>query len=764
MTAAGQRVMLLGQIAGLLPGMLPGLTEQIALAAAGQAAGTVPACRALLEHLRGHPDALSSGSAQGPLSLIRLAHALAAAGTEEVVLPGCAGCGKVTASLRSWPGPGLACQSCYKDACRQPCAVCGTLARVAARGSAGPVCNRCYLRDPARHEECARCGRKRRVAYRDADGKPCCEACYPRPRRPCASCGQAREITATAAAGPVCARCYVQPPRPCGRCGRVRLIAVRARDGVPDLCATCHRGPAGECSQCGRHRILKGRRDGKPICETCYIPPPGTCGFCGQLAPITARWETGAVCVRCYPRLRARPVPCPRCGQPRVLTSLDQAGRAVCAACAGREEKYLCRRCGQPADGLARGGCSRCALQQRVDELLGEPGHATPDLGAIREALLGAANPKSVLAWLGRSNSARILAALARHDGPLTHELLDTFPRSHSRSQIRQALVHAGLLPPRQELIEDVDAWLDDLLGSVPREHAQLVRPFARWAVLRRARNRARTRTFTEASGSWARQQIRAAVDFLAWLDQRGTSLAGIGQPEIDAWLTSGASQRYSIRYFLTWAQRHHLTGLVTVPLRQARTPEQELPEDQRWHQLQHCLHQTALPLRVRVAGALLLLYGQPVSRIVQLQATQLSRHHEQAYLLFDQHPVLIPPPLADLIDQLHATATPSAVLGGRGKPASWLFPGQVPGRHLSVNGLVRQLNTCGIQARIGRSAALINLAADLPAAILADLLGLHINTAVRWVKRARRDWASYLAARTEIPRRGEAENMAHRE
>lgn len=27
--------------------------------------------------------------------------------------------------LRSWPGPGLACQSCYKDACRQPCAVSG---------------------------------------------------------------------------------------------------------------------------------------------------------------------------------------------------------------------------------------------------------------------------------------------------------------------------------------------------------------------------------------------------------------------------------------------------------------------------------------------------------------------------------------------------------------------------------------------------------------------------------------------------------------
>jgi hypothetical protein len=30
-----------------------------------------------------------------------------------------------------------------------------------------------------------------------------------------------------------------------------------------------------------------------------------------------------------------------------------------------------------------------------------------------------------------------------------------------------------------------------------------------------------------------------------------------------------------------------------------------------------------------------------------------------------------------------------------------------------------------------------------------ADLLGLHVNTAVRWVIYARRDWTDYLAART---------------
>ena len=233
----------------------------------------------------------------------------------------------------------------------------------------------------------------------------------------------------------------------------MRPVRARPRDrgrgpgtAPPTLArAACHRGPVGECSQCGQQRYLKGRRDGKPVCERCYIQPPDTCAFCGQLAPITARWDAGSACVRCYPRIRATPLACPGCRQLRVLASLGQDGQPVCQACAGNTETYLCRRCGGPADGFVRGTCSRCALKERVDELLGA--HAGAGLAAIREALCGAANPKSILTWLYRSNSARLLAGLARHDGPLTHELLDTFPRSHARSQIRQALVHAGVLP-----------------------------------------------------------------------------------------------------------------------------------------------------------------------------------------------------------------------------------------------------------------------------------------------------------------------------
>jgi hypothetical protein len=41
------------------------------------------------------------------------------------------------------------------------------------------------------------------------------------------------------------------------------------------------------------------------------------------------------------------------------------------------------------------------------------------------------------------------------------------------------------------------------------------------------------------------------------------------------------------------------------------------------------------------------------------------------------------------------------------------------------------------------RNAALMQLAAEIPAPVLGDLLGLSPQTAVRWATLAARDWAT---------------------
>jgi hypothetical protein len=46
------------------------------------------------------------------------------------------------------------------------------------------------------------------------------------------------------------------------------------------------------------------------------------------------------------------------------------------------------------------------------------------------------------------------------------------------------------------------------------------------------------------------------------------------------------------------------------------------------------------------------------------------------------------------------------------------------------------------------RRAALLHLAGEIPAAILSDLVGVHVNTAVAWAEIAGRPWGDYPTIR----------------
>lgn len=55
-------------------------------------------------------------------------------------------------------------------------------------------------------------------------------------------------------------------------------------------------------------------------------------------------------------------------------------------------------------------------------------------------------------------------------------------------------------------------------------------------------------------------------------------------------------------------------------------------------------------------------------------------------------------------------------------------------------------LRKLGIWLAETRSTALFQLATDLPAAVLARTLGIHISVAVNWQRAAAGDWAAYAA------------------
>ncbi|MFE9500752.1 hypothetical protein [Streptomyces collinus] len=78
--------------------------------------------------------------------------------------------------------------------------------------------------------------------------------------------------------------------------------------------------------------------------------------------------------------------------------------------------------------------------------------------------------------------------------------------------------------------------------------------------------------------------------------------------------------------------------------------------------------------------------------------------------------------------------------------PSPWLFPGGQPGRLISTTQLTQRLNNLGIRPNQARSTALLQLATEIPAAILARTLGIHTDVAVAWQRLPAGDWANYAA------------------
>jgi hypothetical protein len=88
------------------------------------------------------------------------------------------------------------------------------------------------------------------------------------------------------------------------------------------------------------------------------------------------------------------------------------------------------------------------------------------------------------------------------------------------------------------------------------------------------------------------------------------------------------------------------------------------------------------------------------------------------------------------------------SVLPSTDSSAPLLFPGFSDARPLHSGTFGARLLRYGLTPHAGRNTATVTLAADLPASVLADLLGIHETTATRWAHRTKRDWHTYLAQR----------------
>lgn len=658
-------------------------------------------------------------NADCPYAFARMAYLLWQSGYP-VQPVACAQCQRITPKLDRVIDGARCCGWCASRRIQHVCERCGRLGHRVTSTQAGGICRRCYQQDPARQEPCCGCGQRHVPSKRTPEGLPLCNNCA-RPKYVCAGCGRTAHAKKLTSAGPLCQRCYDAPARACGQCGIIGRVAVRAQRGLTDLCFRCFESPYARCAICSHHR------------------------------PVHTRWPVGPVCLPCYRRTIAHPEICATCGDIKVLIALDVTGARLCGPCAGASIDYACHSCGHSGPHHYAGMCLRCSVAQATRLFITVDGTMRPELEPLPAILADRGQPASTLRWLSKPAAEAVLHTLASDPEPLTHATLDQCPPTNTRHWVRAMLVEANILPRRDEPIERFETWVNELTAGLPAHQSNLVGPYARWAVLRAARRQARRRDYTNGAADAGRELIRTAVRLLNHLDKQSIQIGDLTQPIVDDWTAGNAQRSANIAGFIHWLAQRRITAndLKVVRQRQAM-PSEIACEDAHHARIDRLLHgDSTADLPTRVAGLLVLLYGARLTQIHQLTTGDITITAGSTLIKLASHPLQLPEPVGALVNKLADAArnnwrarTPNA--------QHYLFPGSQPGMPIHTATLSRKLTDADIPDRISRNRALLALANDVPAAVIAAQLGLHPKTTSGWAKFAQRDWSAYTARRLE--------------
>ena len=665
--------------------------------------------RRLAVHLNEHPDVFAVGPTSVLPILDRFTRALIAAGAESIatIHPVCDDCGRRQARKVRSGDDGL-CSMCCARASKQTCSSCGVSRRLATRDREnGAVCYVC-VRGLRRRQRLDDLSEQIATVLTDAVGRLC-----------------ATKVTA------VIER---TAPTVFARAGLVQCL----RDG-PALNVSAHRTVVVA-------RLLAAlRAEGATI-------PGAICADCDEPADPLRIFGSVVRCLLCdrrrdNHRVRGSGPPrarCVQCGNdPRSGLTDDHR----CRQCRRRAEHH-CGRC-QQTTGLARHHdgwiCQHCDL----DERLGPFDQMPTTLAPIRAAILAANNPKIVHRWLRNSTAGQLLERLAGGEVPLTHNTLNDVDDDRSIRHLRALLVASGALADEDRQLERLERFFDHQLNTRIADPAdrKVVRAWLKWQVLARLRKRADSGESMAHSANNSRGALRSVIELLDQLADHDRNLQTATQADLDCWFAHPGANRWLARPFLIWArQRHHLSRQIRLPPTPAQAPRPTVDDPGRWDIARQLVADDTLAIDDRVAAALVVLYGQPLSRIVRLAITDVLHGPDGTVALnVDGHPMPIHEPFATLIAKLPTRRTNGVT---DQIASSWLFPGGHAGKAISSVALGQRLRAIGIEPCIMRNSARAQLVTEIPPAVLGKLIGINPGTASRWATLTNSNWIAYAANR----------------
>lgn len=316
---------------------------------------------------------------------------------------------------------------------------------------------------------------------------------------------------------------------------------------------------------------------------------------------------------------------------------------------------------------------------------------------------------------------------------PLTHDAIQGLPNWRTAAYLRDLLMDSGVLPHLDRRLLLFERWLAQRIATTTdTEHARILQHFATWHQLRKLRKlraKAARSPLGTSTTQESRQQITQAGAFLVWLAARHVTLDACTQTDLDAWHAEKYATRRLAQAFLRWCMETRRMPRLTDPNRPT-TNSHPMDQHQRITALQRVLADDSTALRVRVAACLVLLFAQPVSRIVRMTTDDVLRDGRHVALRLGDPPTPAPEPVADLLlNYLQALPTNTPAIN---QNSPWLFPGRRASQPMNPATLRDALRELGIPVEKGRTSAIRRLVLQAPAPVIAQALGYHDKSTTR--------------------------------
>jgi hypothetical protein len=470
------------------------------------------------------------------------------------------------------------------------------------------------------------------------------------------------------------------------------------------------------------------------------------CGRCDRPCRRNTRnWPDGHICPGCYVSAIETYGICGGCGRHRLTPGRGLAGELLCLECAGIRGNHVCRRCGREALFHTAGTCGNCVLSERLAVLLDDgTGKIRTELEPFHRQVAAMPRPRTGLLRIGKPHVPPILRTLARGEAPLTHEGLSTLTPRRSVIHIRDLLMASGVLPAVDKHLYLFEQWLPGYLHAIADTgRRRLLERFATWHLLRRLRQIAADGPIGYGRQQNAQKALTIAAGFLTYLADHGIQVEQLTQVDLDAWYAATPNAtRETLRPFLRWCIEHREVPTLRIP--QPKTAAvTSIGQRERLDLIARLLSdQDDLTLIDRVAAILILLFAQPVSRIIRLTLDEVTDTGDGLAIRLGEPPAPIPEPFAELV-RAYLGSRPN--LTGAANPGSTLlFPGRRAGQPMHPTSLRMRLYAAGIPNVTGRTAALRQLLLEAPAPVVAAMLGYHAQTAETIAAEAGNTWKTY--------------------